>query len=493
MRVEEITVADDIPATPVADGQGADLPGATPPAGAGAPAGEGTERTDLPGSQTQNDGANTPDGATVEVIDESTLVADLEETPGEYAPPGDELDTAGEALAESRVTEDEAHDTIVALENYFLLCKEAIDNKTCSMESLQLIRLGIEPYLKEGKFVTVAMEGREGADIVVQHQLALEGIKESIKSALHSVHTAHSASADNIKMIFTSIESDVKRYEAGLKKAVEKFDAFIKDNPKEDLHIDLHILQNFFNLTGKESGKTIAYMLRDDEKVDAYVLTKFSVEVEKQLESLTSAIGGEKTFAGLLSKVLKLKHPVELFDKRLLSDAGGSLMLGGYHATVYQAGFAGYSHDKYAKLSRLDQLSSSARVLIRQADGNARRAMLTSISPIHFPVEGALSEILKVPAQQIREVANAASQYLKNIEFFLQVLKSSTRAYDQALEKYLKFEAEDVNHKQADQVFDYLDALEDGITTTCRHEVTRALKAVFYCIALVNRATFVNK
>jgi hypothetical protein len=73
------------------------------------------------------------------------------------------------------------------------------------------------------------------------------------------------------------------------------------------------------------------------------------------------------------------------------------------------------------------------------------------------------------------------------------VLKNTSKTHDVAFEKYLKFESEDINYDQADEIFEYLGNLEKGITSTCRQEVTRALKAVFYSIALVNRATFVNK
>lgn len=484
MRIEEIVVADDTPATPTADGQGANAgDGSTPPAGGAT----------VPGA---DDGVVTGEltnDATVNALPESELNKDLEEVEGEYGPPAEAITEAGEALEEVRAEETDAHETIMALEGYFLLTKQTIENKTCSLESLQLIRLGIEPYLKDGKFVTMAMEGREGAGIELQHQLALEGIKEAIKSHLHSVHTAHSASIDNIKMIFTSIESDVKRYEAGLKKALEKFEAFIKDDPKKELHLDLHVLHNFFNISGKEASKALGAILREDEKFDTYVLTKYSVEVDKQLEGFGNAIASEKTFAGLLSKVLKLKHPIELFDKRALGDERNTPMLGGYYAYIYQSSVMGFSEDKYAKKSRLDQLASGARVVIRQAEGNARRALNNSLNPIAFSVEGGFSEVLKVTPQQIKEVGAAAAQYLKNIEFFLQVMKNSSRAHDQIFEKFLNYEAEDVNHDQADQLFDYFSALEIGVSGTCRQEVTRALKAVFYCIALINRATYVNK
>lgn len=499
MRIEEIVVADDIPATPIADGQGANLPGADAPEGANTQHDAPVEKVEVPGAEVQ-EGANAvaagaePVDKELQVpIDEHELTKDLEEVEGEYAPPSNVVEEAGDAIQVARAEEADAHEAIAAMEGYFLLCKRAIENKTCSMESLQLIRLGVEPYLKAGKMAGLAMEGREGADLLTQHQLALEGIKESIKSAMHSVHTAHSASVDNIKMIFTSVESDVKRYEAGLAKALAKFEDFTKANPKQELHLDLHVLHNFFNLSGKEAGRQLGNVLRTDEKVDAYILTKFSVDVEKQLEGFLAALNGEKTFAGLLAKTLKLKSPIELFDKRILGSDRDSAMLGGYYATIYQQGLSGFSGEKFGKLSRLEQLGSSARVAIRRTEGNAWRAMHNSINPIRMPVEGMFSEVLTVPPQQIKDVASIAGEYLKNITFFLQLLKNSSRTYDQALEKYLKFEAEDVNHKQADDIYEYLDALEDGIVSTCRQEVTRALKAVFYCIALINRATFVNK
>lgn len=487
MRIEEIKVADDIPATGVADGQGGNLPAAEPLENAN----NSASQPSLP--EPGADGAAPIDKEMEVPISENELNKDLEEVEGEYGPPSGLIETAGEAVVEARAEEAEGHDAIVALESYFLLTKAAIENKTCSMESLQAIRLGVEPYLKGGKMAGLAMEGREGASIELQHQLALEGIKESIKSALHSVHTAHSASADNIKMIFTSVESDVKRYEAGLKKAQEKFEDFIKANPKQELHLDLHVLHNFFNISGKDAGKVLSQILREDEKVDTYILTKFSVDVEKQMEGFAAALGSEKTFAGFMANVIKLKNPIELFDKRVLGSDRDSPMLGGYYVAIHQLGLHGFSNEKYGKLSRLEQLGTSARIQIRQTQGNAWRSVHNSINPIRMPVEGLFSDVLAVPPQQIKEVAGLATQYLKNIEFFMQLLKNSSRTYDQALEKYLKFEAEDVNHKQADQIYDFLDALEDGIVSTCRQEVTRALKAVFYCIALINRATFVNK
>jgi hypothetical protein len=466
MRIEEIVVSDDTPATPVADGQGT-------AAGTGAPEPTGAEPIDKE----------------MEVpITESELNKDLEVVEGEYGPPAGLIETAGEAHEEARDTEADAHDTILELESYFLITKSAIENKTCSMESLELIRKAVQPYLKEGKFVTMAMEGREGASIELQHQLVLEGIKESIKSALHSVHTAHSASIDNIKMIFTSIDSDVKRYEAGLKKAVEKFDEFIKANPKAELHLDLQILQNFFNLDPRHTDKLTTFM-KTDLDFDTYILTKFAPACEDQLEKLATIIGGEKTFAGIRDKVQKLKHPIEMFDKRLLGDARNTPALGGYYAYIYQVSSAiqGFSEGKYEKMSRLEQLGSSARIVIRQAEGNVHRA-----AP-HFIAEGALSPVLKVTPQQVKQIAEMGAGYLKNIEFFLQVLKNTSKTHDVAFEKYLKFESEDINYDQADEIFEYLGNLEKGITSTCRQEVTRALKAVFYSIALVNRATFVNK
>ena len=472
MRIEEIVVSDDTPATPIGDGQGL-------AAGTGAPEPTGAEPIDKE----------------MEVpIPEAELNKDLEVVEGEYGPPAGLIETAGEAHEEARDTEAEAHDSILELESYFLLTKSAIENKTCSMESLELIRKAVQPYLKEGKFVTMAMEGREGASIELQHQLVLEGIKESVKSALHSVHTAHSASIDNIKMIFTSIDSDVKRYEAGLKKAIEKFDEFIKANPKAELHLDLQILQNFFNLDKRAADKLTTFM-KSDLDFDTYILTKFAPACEDQLEKLATIIGSEKTFAGIRDKVQKLKHPIEMFDRRLLGDGRNTPALGGYFAMIYQpnAAIHGFSEDKYEKMSRLEQLGSSARILIRQAEGNATRAAFTSVSPPHFIAEGALSPVLQITPQQVKQIAEMGAGYLKNVEFFLQVLKNTSKTHDTAFEKYLKFEAEDINYDQADEIFEYLGNLEKGITSTCRQEVTRALKAVFYSIALVNRATFVNK
>jgi hypothetical protein len=491
MRIEEIVVSDDTPATPVGDGQGL----ANPPVATNVEGGATTDVTDPAALTTE------PIDKEMQVsIDEATLNKDLEEVEGEYGPPAEQIDEAGEALEEARDVEADAHETIVALESYFLITKQILDNKSYSIESLELIRTGVEPFLKNGKFVTMAMEGREGASIELQHQLVLEGIKESIKSALHSVHTANSASADNIKMIFTSIESDVKRYSAGLQKAVEKFDAFIKENPKEELHLDLHILQNFFNLTAKQVSELVPF-IKSDEKFDAYVLTQFSTSCEKQLEEAAKIIGSEKTFSGVVDKISKLKHPIETFDRKRLTSAKGlfggavydGVLLGGYFAHIHHLRLGGFKQEKFDKLSRLEQLSSSASVAISQHTGHAKFAAYTATHPASFTVAGALSPVLKVTPAQIKSVADTAAAYLKNVEFFLQVLKNTSRTHDQVLEKFGKFEAPDVSRKQADQIYDFLKNLEGGVTGTCRNEVTRALKAVFYSIALINRASFVNK
>jgi hypothetical protein len=486
MRIEEIVVGDDTPATPIADGQGSnepvlgtvDTPPVDPNAAAPAAAGDPIDKEmEVP-------------------IPDSELNADLEEVEGEYGPPAGLTEDAGEAIEDAREEENVAHEEIMALENFFLTTKQIIDKKVYTQESLDLARLGLEQYLKPSKLGGLAMEGRDGATIELQHQLVLEGIKESIKSALHSAHTANSASVDNIKMIFTSVETDVKRYEAGLEKAIAKFEDFLKTNGKEKLHLDMHILQNFFNVNRQQAAR-LPEFIRKDLQFDEFVLTKFSVACEKELEHFADLLASEKTFAGLAQGVEKMKHPFDLFDKKWISDSYTTPLLGGYFAQRRYPMMI-RSRDAFGafgKLSKLEQLGSSARITIGQQYGNAVRAVATS-SPLavgDYLVAGATSPVLAIDPKEILQIADLAKQYLKNIQFFMQVLKSTSKTHDKVMERLLNFETEDINQKQANQLFHYLSALESGAVSTGRQEVTRALKAVFYSIALINRSTFVNK
>lgn len=456
MRVNEITLDENLEATPVAE---------TEPT---------VTATALEPSPSSVIIAEEPDDA-LSLGEVGLMVSDLQQ--------GDDESTA-------------LDEGIAVLEAYKAKVEKLIAQKTFSLESLQLLQMGVAPYLLTKPIQRISTEG-EGWSLEYEHTVVLESIKHSLKSMIHSQGLVHSNGMDAFLMLFRSSETTIAEYSKRLQTAEKKFKNMqAAGGAHEDLHLDLHVLDNFYAQLW-HNVKNIQTHLRRDLAMSEYVLTVYPQKVLKVLDQVIEYMRTEKTLDGLISKVVKLPTAVELFDKRFLTDENG-VYFGGAQLKVKGRSLLGKlimgREEGNVPNKRLAEMSTWEHVQELMHPIHARHISSTSL-PVGYIVSGLFSETMKVGDADVAAVLKSGESYLAYAKEYLKVLKIADTHYDTLWKLYENFEVEGMNHNNTviNDLFRYVDCLQSATLYPSSQELHRALKGARYAGHLVNRLSYVNR
>lgn len=469
--------------------------------------------------------AEVPAVPAAEVPAEETPAA----TPAEAAPVAVEAPAAMAAeIAEAEVTEidddevgmaamlvddetmadfQEQEETNAALESLSMYASNIeylIATEGCTAATADLITFGVQQQLNRLGDTIPAISLESITDVVEQHRVALEGIREGWKRWAQSyvLNVKHS-----YMIFFDALRSKNGLIVSGEKKLVEAENEYRTDkaNYTENSH-EGSLVELWYHFSN-DKGQTIDVIpaISKDLELSKYVLKTYPTELLSLLGKLTNIVHSGKAaslkdVASLAKRIESLSHPADVFRRALVGNGHPFLSVTGLEMNQgTQRNTITIGKDSFVKLAAL----ATPRVVNESWNGKHVAKKVGSVvgrtlaglhlgtSIVAQAANAAAPESITLTTAEIGELFTSAREYLDNVKGYIAMADSFSPAIDafgKAMERLVatvgeELQPDEVNQIQVliKQVEQYASNIILCLKKPATQEVARSLKGSKYC------------
>lgn len=426
------------------------------------------------------------------------------------------------------------NDALESITEYTSRLELMIENKTISMESLSLIRMGVEKQLDRiGQEITFpSMEGVAEDDVDAQAKITLEGFRDFLNNLAQAYVMTFKHLRDALIDSAKYVSSALPRHEKKMLECRRHY-ADVKGNLADgEIRFAPIGFEYFIALGNMQGGNDLVANIKKDVELDKYLLVTYPKQLLAELNSVISAVNGASIksvddVVKLGKKVEGFKTPAELFEGKHTNAAA----LFGVNVDVKQGKAKKQikGHEGAESLSRLATMAGSGAPRMKVGMRSYIHQTLqgtAQILPAYMGGPGAIAAVHG--AQQVTKAAihagwkdsnyfvstkdipvffNAAEGYLDNIRAHLSLEREIIRAIDGAdgaiekledkvgeayeskmtgkeanQESFDKAWAEtDIAMKVIKQIMQFMDALSRSISRVSSFEQRRAFHCAKSC------------
>lgn len=425
------------------------------------------------------------------------------------------------------------NDALESITEYTSALEAMIENKSITLDSLALIRMGVEKECDRiGQEITFpSLEGVAQDDVDAQAKVALEGFRDFLNNLSQAYVMAfkhiRDALIDGSKYVSTALP----RHEKKMLECKRHYADVKGDLVDGEIRFAPLGFEYFINLGNVQNSNDFVKCIKDDVQIDKYLLSAYPKRLLAELNSVISAVNGAPVksvddIVKLGKKVETFKMPNELLDGKY---ADAALLFGSNVAVAknkVKKQIKG--HEGAEGLTRLAEMAGSGaprmkvgiRSMIYQtvhAANHMAPALLpgaAGVAAIHGVLQakaaihaGWKESNLFVKTKDIPAFFDAAEGYLDNIRAHLGLEREFIRATDGAdgaIEKLedrvgeayeSKMTGKEANKESFDaawaetdvamkvikQIMQYMDALSRSILRVSTFEQRRAFHCAKSC------------
>lgn len=388
--------------------------------------------------------------------------------------------------AEMQEDDEDIIECHVALEELSILSgtiRHLIATEQCTPGTLMMVNACLHNSMSPDSYGSTSLAMEASADIVEQHQIALEGIGDFFNNIFQNIVVSNKKHRDVQLDLFKSLREEATKYESRGEKAVREFQQK-KGGFNQVTHTGY--LGNVWEFFSNQDGQVheIGRGVKADLVVSKYVLETYPKQVLASLDKLAQVINSAKVDTAdgikkLGQDIANLQHPSDLFKKEYLN---GYPHLGVVGYKIKTGHTFGEVEVLGLRLPKLTQLARSRRV-----------ELITSLW--HFLKQGFKSPVggisFEYSTDEIGTVCQASIEYADLVRKYSNldaVYKTSTDGLETAI-KNLVVKASRLEDKELSgalgEVMGVISRLQFDFQKCFRNpgnaEARRAITGARYC------------
>lgn len=417
---------------------------------------------------------------------------------------------------------DETNAALEALAFYSHEIDALVQTKQCSPATLRLVTEGINLHLShlgEQRLQLPALE--DATDITAQHQqlnVALESVLGRIGQSVVMGFKHHwNAVADLLR----TTNSQVGKYQGKLESAQKEFDGVKDKLPKSEHMVSLTELWYFFshanehwnryvgatkpngmatdqpkavakrakeNNSGERTWTDLPAALEDDVKASTYALKTYPAQMLQLLKQALSKLGDGKALATedglkkLEQQFAAMKHPVALFDTKLLKPGYPLFNMTGFQIKE------GKASPRLADNPKLARISQSSYVEEHTSGAHQIDKAASYVADFAAPPLGTLATAVMMWApknvefttEHIQQVIKSGQGYLDNVREWRKLSEQLQQLRKDA-EALMSVKAPAEGDHIAKAILAYVNNIVQCFTNPASDELVRSIKAAKYC------------
>jgi hypothetical protein len=358
-----------------------------------------------------------------------------------------------------------------------------IATESCTTATADLITFGVQQQLNRLGEQGPKISLESGTDIVQQHQVALEGIRDIWKRL---AQTFVLSIKHNFMIFFDALRSNtglVSNYDKKITAAEAEYKTD-KGDWKDNNHKGSLVELWYHFANDKGQAKNVMSAVSDDMELSKYILEVYPSELISLLGKLTSAARSSKATtlkdaAAFAKRVEALQHPADVFRKNYVTEGKPYLSVTGLEMTQGTA---------------RNVITIGDKALTKLAELATPRAVVESWSAKHNAVKVAahmaVPGTIELTTAEIGTMLNYARAYLTNIKAFLGLtdkMRAAIDDYSKAMSDLAstgsnELAADEIN--QIQQLLKQVDQYGNNITycfkKPAQQEIARSLKGSKY-------------
>jgi len=401
--------------------------------------------------------------------------------------------------------EDEQSMSVVMenLAGYALCIESLIQNNACSEGTLTALRLGVEQQLNRihAPINAVSLES-EGVDIVRQHEIALEGIRDILNKYYQANVLGVKHRLNAVADFFRSTHSQIGKYRNKLSDAESEFRT--ESGSWENVQHEGSLLELWYHFSNdRGQTKDISSAIAKDVALSTYILKTYSGEVIGAVAKLGAIIraGKLRTLKDaekFFQDVERLKTGAQLFNQSYI---GGHPYLSVTGLTVKRGDRRRVNEIGGKARSRLAELATPDTVVeVGKWTHTAMKVAANGTGYVGMIANFVASAKIKMTTNEIGDAIKAGFTYLDNVDsyitngrrFLIEAAKASealVRLVD-TIDNEMPSEDAAAVRAGVKQVEQYLNNLVHCYQNPAKAEVARSIKGAKYNMYLALRMIF---
>jgi len=381
-----------------------------------------------------------------------------------------------------------------SLNTYATEAENLIKSNTCTKATLNLLMVGTQQQMNllNRKFSAVSLESYED-DIVRQHQIVLESIRDVINVVFQSFVIDWKQQINIQEDIFRNSEGKVRKYKSKIKAGKEEFNSVKGSFTEQEHHINMVSLWPQFS-DGAGPVHDIPAALQKDLIMSKYVLTDYPKQMIDLLNKLTAIVKNvsvktEDDFMKVANKVAALSHPVDLFKENFVTSNRPYLDAMGLQEKTGTKRSSQGNEKAYATIAKL----ATSRVIV-ESTGLVHQ--IKQVINIPTGTESDMYKSMKISTAEIGKVFDAGDTYLNNATTYIEMKNLFSKAvkdYSDAIENFGKAINEVKDSKinaVAKQIGQYGSNIIHCFQSPATRELSRAITTAKFCDYLGLRAIY---